>query len=279
VGRDGRWYGSCSPKRGIFSKVKQEDDKMAEKKNLCCDSSGLSPEEYLRVICDYDRLPFCEPVDSKDISNLFKRITEDYEILKNFKSGNQTFIKPVIVFGRIQIPTCSTQKRELFQILSEILKYQKQIISSRDSANEWISKLQEFKKENIQGMDKANSSSPKPTTMETPVHLNIQKKGSETMITATCLGVDPEDLRVETRSNVLKISGHIDLPKSGEGQEDGASEMEGGDFTREIELPFRIREARARSKKGMLEITLVPEKEEAWKAVFIKSSKGFFGAS
>ncbi|GBF49235.1 small heat shock protein [Leptospira ryugenii] len=93
--------------------------------------------------------------------------------------------------------------------------------------------------------------------------VNIFTKEEEALVTALVPGMDIENIDISVKDNLLTIHGKKNSEELAEGTEVHRREIFSGDFTRTIELPFRVNSDKVSAKytNGVLQI-LLPRREE-----------------
>jgi HSP20 family protein len=111
-----------------------------------------------------------------------------------------------------------------------------------------------------------------PAANEFPL-VNIWSGAEGVQITAEIPGIEPEAVTISVVGNTLTLSGQRPELNLGEGQGYHRRERVFGDFTRTIELPFRVdvENVDAAFSKGVLTITLPRAAEERPKKIQIKA--------
>ena len=88
--------------------------------------------------------------------------------------------------------------------------------------------------------------------------VNLYANEEQAAVTAELPGVDPEKLNISVNEDILTISGSRQAPAEGEDITWHRRERGWGEFTRTVELPFRVDadKVKARLKNGILRIAL-----------------------
>jgi len=93
--------------------------------------------------------------------------------------------------------------------------------------------------------------------------VNIFSKEEEALVSALLPGMEIENIDISIKDNHLTIHGKKKTEDLAEGTEVHRREIFSGDFTRTIELPFRVNQEKVQAKytNGVLNI-LLPRREE-----------------
>ena len=104
--------------------------------------------------------------------------------------------------------------------------------------------------------------------------LNAWVNDEGLMVTAEVPGVNPEDIEIAILDDTLTLSGSRKTDELPEGAEFKRRERSAGEFSRSIELPFRVDAdaVEARFNNGVLHITLPRIPEEKPRKITVKSA-------
>lgn len=104
--------------------------------------------------------------------------------------------------------------------------------------------------------------------------VNIWQGEEAVAVTAELPGVDPADLDISTKDNVLTISGERKAPELPEGARWHRSERPYGKFIRAIRLPFPASEKQveARLTNGVLRVVIARPEEDRPRKIQIKAA-------
>jgi len=115
-----------------------------------------------------------------------------------------------------------------------------------------------------------------PSTLRSPMGypaMNIYTNEEEALITAELPGVNPEDLELSVINDTLTIKGERKEETLPEGACCYRQERTYGNFTRSIELPFKVdaNKVKAVFEKGILTVTLPRAEEDKPKKIAVKA--------
>jgi HSP20 family protein len=101
--------------------------------------------------------------------------------------------------------------------------------------------------------------------------LNVWQSDDKLTVTSELPGIDVKNVDITVRDNTLTLSGRFGDP-SQEGEPWIRKERGSGEFSRELELPFRIQEdkVKARYSRGVLQIELPRAEADSPKRIAIK---------
>ena len=104
--------------------------------------------------------------------------------------------------------------------------------------------------------------------------LNIWRNDEAAAITAELPGVEPGDIEVEVKDNVLTLSGERRAPDLPEGAEWRRRERAFGRFTRAVRLPFRVdpEKVEARFSDGVLRVAVGRPEADKPRRIAIKAA-------
>jgi len=104
--------------------------------------------------------------------------------------------------------------------------------------------------------------------------INIWRGAEAIAITAELPGVEPSDVDITVKDNVLTLSGERKAPQAPEGARWHRNERGYGKFTRVIGLPFAASDAKveARMTNGVLRIIVGRPEEDKPKKIEIKAA-------
>jgi HSP20 family protein len=104
--------------------------------------------------------------------------------------------------------------------------------------------------------------------------LNIWQNDEAAAITAELPGVEPGNLDIQVKDNVLTLSGERRAPELPEGATWHRRERAFGRFTRAIRLPFRVdpEKVEARFADGVLHIAVARPEEDKPRRIAIKAA-------
>ncbi|MFC3101694.1 Hsp20/alpha crystallin family protein [Altererythrobacter lauratis] len=104
--------------------------------------------------------------------------------------------------------------------------------------------------------------------------VNIWQNGEAAAITAELPGVEPGDIDIEVKDNILTLSGERKAPEHPEGASWHRRERAFGRFTRAIRLPFRLdpEKVEARFANGVLRIAVARPDEDKPRRIAIKAA-------
>jgi HSP20 family protein len=93
--------------------------------------------------------------------------------------------------------------------------------------------------------------------------INVFSKEEEALVSALLPGMDIGNIEISVKDNLLTIHGKKNTEELAEGTEVHRREIFSGDFTRTVELPFRVNQEKVQAKytNGVLNIHL-PRREE-----------------
>jgi len=105
--------------------------------------------------------------------------------------------------------------------------------------------------------------------------VNIWTGRDDAIVTVELPGVDPGKVELAVVGDTLTISGTRQPDEVKEGQVFGRRERETGDFSRTIQLPFRVEpeKVEARCAQGVLRITLPRLEADKPKQIAIKATQ------
>ncbi|MBC8414509.1 MAG: Hsp20/alpha crystallin family protein [Nitrospira sp.] len=104
--------------------------------------------------------------------------------------------------------------------------------------------------------------------------VNTWISSDDSVVTTEIPGVVPEDLDITVTGRTVTLRGSRRVDDAEAGQRFHRRERWSGDFTKAIELPFKIEadKVKAQFKKGVLYLTLPKAEDEKPKKIEIKSS-------
>ncbi|MCX7677145.1 MAG: Hsp20/alpha crystallin family protein [Alteraurantiacibacter sp.] len=104
--------------------------------------------------------------------------------------------------------------------------------------------------------------------------INIWQNAEAAAITAELPGVEPGDIDIEVKDNILTLSGERKPPAHPEGATWHRRERAFGRFTRAIRLPFRVdpEKVEARFADGVLRIAVARPEEDKPRRIAIKAA-------
>jgi len=104
--------------------------------------------------------------------------------------------------------------------------------------------------------------------------INLKSQPTGVTLTAELPGLEEKDLNISVDGNRLVLSGKRDAEKLSEGEEYYCRERFIGEFTRLVELPYRVdaEKVDARLDKGVLTVTLQPCEQDKVKKIPIRGS-------
>jgi HSP20 family protein len=104
--------------------------------------------------------------------------------------------------------------------------------------------------------------------------LNAWVNDEGLMVTAEVPGVNPEDIEITILDDTLTLSGSRNTDELPDGAEFKRRERGSGEFSRSIELPFRVDgdAVEAHFNNGVLQITLPRVPEEKPRKITVKSA-------
>ncbi|MDZ4727173.1 MAG: Hsp20/alpha crystallin family protein [Leptospira sp.] len=93
--------------------------------------------------------------------------------------------------------------------------------------------------------------------------INVFTREDEALVSALVPGMDIENIDISVKDNILTIHGKKNAEELAEGTEIHRREIYSGNFTRSVELPFRVNQEKVTAKytNGVLNI-LLPRREE-----------------
>lgn len=111
------------------------------------------------------------------------------------------------------------------------------------------------------------------TGVEFPA-VNIWSKGDELIATAEVPGIDPKDLDVTVRGDMLTLRGTRKPVELKEGETYHRQERGYGDFVRTVQLPYEVEpdKVSAAYRKGVLTLTLPRAEADKPKRIAVKTS-------
>jgi HSP20 family protein len=103
--------------------------------------------------------------------------------------------------------------------------------------------------------------------------LNVWSSADGLVIDAEIPGVDPKDVEISVKGDVLTLHGKVNETAPGEGETIHRRERPAGEFTRTLQLPFRTESGavKATCKNGILRLTLPRSEEEKPRKIAIQS--------
>lgn len=102
--------------------------------------------------------------------------------------------------------------------------------------------------------------------------LDVSETAKEVVVKAELPGVDPKDIDLSVRGDILKVAGHRKQEKEEKGENFHRVERTYGSFSRSIQLPAEVDSGKvnATCKDGVLKITLPKTKVAATKKIEVK---------
>lgn len=115
-----------------------------------------------------------------------------------------------------------------------------------------------------------------PTRTAQPVFpaVNVWQGDEAVAVTAELPGIDPSDIDISVKDNVLTISGERNAPDVPDGARWHRNERSYGKFTRTVRLPFAASDDKveARMTNGVLRIVVGRPEEDKPKKIQIKAA-------
>jgi HSP20 family protein len=104
--------------------------------------------------------------------------------------------------------------------------------------------------------------------------VNVWQGDDAVAVTAELPGVEPTDIDISVKSNVLTITGECKAPRVPEGARWHRNERGFGKFTRAVQLPFAAADDKveARMTNGVLRIVVGRPEEDKPKKIVIKAA-------
>lgn len=104
--------------------------------------------------------------------------------------------------------------------------------------------------------------------------VNVWQNDEAVAITAELPGVDPSDIEITVKDNVLTLAGERKPPKFGEDAKWHRRERDFGRFSRAIRLPYAARDEQveARFSNGVLRIAVARPEEDKPRRIQIKAT-------
>lgn len=103
--------------------------------------------------------------------------------------------------------------------------------------------------------------------------VNLWQGAESAAVTAELPGVEPDDIEISVKDNVLTLAGERKAPEAGEEIVWHRRERSFGRFSRVIQLPFRVdpNKVEARFENGVLQVELHRPEEEKPRRISIKA--------
>ncbi|KPQ05704.1 MAG: HSP20 family protein [Rhodobacteraceae bacterium HLUCCA12] len=119
-----------------------------------------------------------------------------------------------------------------------------------------------------------NRATPTRTAQPSFPAINVWQGDDAVAITAELPGVDPGDIDISVKDNVLTLSGESKVPDVPEGSRWHRNERRYGKFTRALHLPFAASDDKveARMANGVLRIVIGRPDEDKPKKIEIKAA-------
>jgi HSP20 family protein len=104
--------------------------------------------------------------------------------------------------------------------------------------------------------------------------MNVWSGDERVMVTAELPGVTAEDINISVTGDTLTLTGERRRPEVGDGEAYHRQERGYGEFSRSLQLPFRIdaNGVEATFRKGVLSITLPRAEEDKPKKIHVNGS-------
>lgn len=104
--------------------------------------------------------------------------------------------------------------------------------------------------------------------------MNIWSSADGIIIDAELPGVDPKDLDISVKGAELTLRGKVNAGDDGSGEAYHRRERPAGEFSRTLQLPFRVESGavKAAYRNGLLRLTLPRSEEEKPRKVAIEAS-------
>jgi len=104
--------------------------------------------------------------------------------------------------------------------------------------------------------------------------MNVWSGDERVMVTAELPGITPEDINIAVTGDTLTLTGKRQRPEVAEGNNYHRQECGYGEFSRSLQLPFRIdaNGVEATFRKGVLSITLPRAEEDKPKRIQVNGS-------
>lgn len=104
--------------------------------------------------------------------------------------------------------------------------------------------------------------------------INVWENGESASITAELPGVTPDSIDISVLGKTLTIKGSLEPEELKDGVKYHRQERNEGEFSRSIELPFRVESGKvgASFTKGVLRVTLPRAEEDKPKKITVKAA-------
>jgi HSP20 family protein len=104
--------------------------------------------------------------------------------------------------------------------------------------------------------------------------VNIWQGADSTAVTAVLPGMEPGDIEIQVKEDLLAISGERKPPETGEDASWHRRERAYGRFSRAIQLPYRVdpEKVEARFRDGVLEVELHRPEEDKPRRIDIRAA-------
>lgn len=122
-------------------------------------------------------------------------------------------------------------------------------------------------------MDRLLAKSPRFVNAPTFPALNVWSNAEEVLVTAEIPGIDPKDIDISVVGETLTLKGNRKREELGEGIQYHRRERGYGNFTRTLQLPYRIEadKVAASFDKGVLTVTLPRAEADKPRKITVKS--------
>lgn len=150
----------------------------------------------------------------------------------------------------------------------DIIPWMRRNIENLPSARDW-----EFRREFDDLVRRFEDLLPREATQRLFLPaVNVSEDDTHVLVTAEIPGMDPNDLKVELRDNVLTISGEKKEEKEEKGESLHRIERSFGSFSRSVTLPAEVKDegAEAKFKNGVLSLKMPKVESAKKKSIEIK---------